>query len=105
MTATIEPSLGDLWRRQIGRRDRNRDPRPLAALGYLANGPVIEDLIEVEKLVLVVVHDETTARGNLTTRVAGYLIRVNRQPVAANQALQEGDRVSFTPTKIEGAVA
>jgi hypothetical protein len=32
-----------------------------------------------------------------------YLIRVNRQPAAADQALQEGDRVSFTPTKIEGA--
>jgi sulfur carrier protein ThiS len=34
-----------------------------------------------------------------------YLIRVNRQPVPANQALQEGDRVSLTPTKIEGAIA
>ena len=33
-----------------------------------------------------------------------YLIRVNRQPVAAGQVLQEGDRVSLTPTKIEGAV-
>ena len=32
-----------------------------------------------------------------------YLIRVNRQPVTADQVLQEGDRVSFTPTKIEGA--
>ena len=32
-----------------------------------------------------------------------YLIRVNRLPVAADQVLQEGDRVSFTPTKIEGA--
>jgi len=32
-----------------------------------------------------------------------YLIRVNRQPVAAGQTLQEGDRISFTPTKIEGA--
>ena len=32
-----------------------------------------------------------------------YLIRVNRQPVAADQLLQEGDRVSFTPVKIEGA--
>lgn len=32
-----------------------------------------------------------------------YLIRVNRQPVAANQVLQENDRVSCTPTKIEGA--
>ena len=33
-----------------------------------------------------------------------YLIRVNRQPVPADQVLQEGDRISFTPTKIEGAV-
>lgn len=33
-----------------------------------------------------------------------YLIRVNRQPCAADQVLQEGDRVSITPTKIEGAV-
>jgi sulfur carrier protein ThiS len=32
-----------------------------------------------------------------------YLIRVNRQPAPADQMLQEGDRVSFTPTKIEGA--
>jgi sulfur carrier protein ThiS len=32
-----------------------------------------------------------------------YLIRVNRQPVPAGQTLQEGDRVSITPTKIEGA--
>jgi sulfur carrier protein ThiS len=34
---------------------------------------------------------------------ADYLIRVNRQPVAADHVLQEGDRVSVTPTKIEGA--
>jgi molybdopterin converting factor small subunit len=32
-----------------------------------------------------------------------YLIRVNRQPVAGDYALQDGDRVSMTPTKIEGA--
>ena len=32
-----------------------------------------------------------------------YLIRVNRQPVPSDQALQEGDRASFTPVKIEGA--
>ena len=32
-----------------------------------------------------------------------FLIRVNRQPVPAGQVLQEGDRVSITPTKIEGA--
>jgi hypothetical protein len=34
---------------------------------------------------------------------ADYLIRVNRQPVPSDQVLQEGDRVSFTPVKIEGA--
>ena len=33
---------------------------------------------------------------------ADYLIRVNRQPVSADQVLHEGDRVSVTPTKIEG---
>ena len=33
-----------------------------------------------------------------------YLIRINRQPVTAGQTLQEGDRVSITPVKIEGAV-
>jgi hypothetical protein len=32
-----------------------------------------------------------------------YLIRVNRQPVAASYVLQDGDRISITPTKIEGA--
>jgi sulfur carrier protein ThiS len=32
-----------------------------------------------------------------------YLIRVNRQPVPSDQVLSEGDRVSFTATKIEGA--
>jgi len=32
-----------------------------------------------------------------------YLIRVNRQPVPKDYVLQEGDRVTITPTKIEGA--
>jgi len=34
-----------------------------------------------------------------------YLIRVNRQPVPRNYVIQPNDRVSMTPTKIEGAVA
>jgi sulfur carrier protein ThiS len=34
-----------------------------------------------------------------------YLIRVNRQPVAKDHVLQEGDRITATPTKIEGAAA
>jgi len=32
-----------------------------------------------------------------------YLIRVNRQPVPKDYVLQEGDRVTVTPVKIEGA--
>jgi hypothetical protein len=36
-------------------------------------------------------------------RPSDYLIRVNRQPTPPGQVLQEGDRVSMTPTKIEGA--
>lgn len=34
-----------------------------------------------------------------------YLIRVNRQPVAADELLKEGDRISMTPVKIHGAQA
>ena len=33
-----------------------------------------------------------------------YLIRVNRLPTTADQLLNPGDRVSITPTKIEGAI-
>lgn len=36
---------------------------------------------------------------------ADFLIRVNRQHAAADQVLRDGDRVSCTATKIEGAVA
>ena len=36
-------------------------------------------------------------------RAQDYLIRVNRQPTAADAELHDGDRVSMTPVKIEGA--
>lgn len=36
-------------------------------------------------------------------KAGNYLIRVNRQPAVADQLLCDGDRVSFTPLKIEGA--
>ena len=32
-----------------------------------------------------------------------YLIRVNRQPVPRDYVLQENDRITINPTKIEGA--
>lgn len=38
-----------------------------------------------------------------SAKPSNYLIRVNRQPCSADQVLQEGDRISITPTKIEGA--
>ena len=50
----------------------------------------------------------TTVEAFLNEKLRGfkpedYLIRVNRQPVARDQVLQEGDRVTATPLKIEGA--
>jgi hypothetical protein len=32
-----------------------------------------------------------------------FLIRVNRQPVSADQMLRDGDRISISPVKIAGA--
>jgi sulfur carrier protein ThiS len=54
------------------------------------------------------VAEGTTVAGLFAERMpngdaSDYLIRVNRQPAAADQVLQEGDRVSITPTKVEGA--
>ena len=37
------------------------------------------------------------------TKASDYLIRVNRQPTERDYVLQDGDRVSCTPVKIEGA--
>lgn len=54
------------------------------------------------------VQDNTSVHELFAQRISGgkesnYLIRVNRLPVARDQILQEGDRISITPTKIEGA--
>ena len=54
------------------------------------------------------IEDGLTVRGLFERQVPhgkeqDYLIRVNRQPAARDQILRENDRVSFTPTKIEGA--
>jgi hypothetical protein len=74
MIATLEsPSLLDQWRQRLGgRRHRRAQPRPLAALGYLANGPVIDGLIEVEKLCIVILCDELVRPGHCALRLAGY---------------------------------
>lgn len=54
------------------------------------------------------VDDNTTVGRFFADKMAheasgNYLIRVNRQPVPNDYVLQPGDRVTFTPTKIEGA--
>lgn len=42
---------------------------------------------------------------NLPGRSAeDYLIRVNRQPCSRDYVLQEGDRITMTPVKVEGAL-
>ena len=56
----------------------------------------------------VEVSEGTTIEQFLAARMPGrkaddLLIRVNRQPVAREQVLQDGDRITVTPTKIEGA--
>jgi sulfur carrier protein ThiS len=49
----------------------------------------------------------TTVSDFFQQRIGGepdnWLIRVNRQHVPSDYVLQEGDRVSITPVRIEGA--
>lgn len=68
---------------------------------YINNdGGGFADTIEVTESITV----EQLFKQQLPDRVPGdFLIRVNRQPASRDQVLREGDRVTFTPTKIEGA--
>jgi hypothetical protein len=69
---------------------------------YINNdGGGFADHVEVREGTTVEQFFRESARTD--SRPQDYLIRVNRLPVSAGQVLQEGDRVSFTPTKIEGA--
>ena len=61
------------WRRSFGaRRRRVSGPRPLAGLGYLANGPITDGLIEIENLVLAVLYDEPRPEGRTAVWLAGF---------------------------------
>ena len=64
------------------------------------DGGGFADYIEIEEGMTVETLFESRMKG---ARPEDYLIRVNRQPCSAGQQLQEGDRVSITPRKIEGA--
>ena len=73
MIATLEPlSPLDQWRHRLGGRCRHAQSRPLAAMGYLTNGPVIDGLIEVERLTLIILFDEPLRTGHCALRLAGY---------------------------------
>lgn len=68
---------------------------------YINNdGAGFADHIEVETAITV---SKLFAQRVPAGKPNDYLIRVNRQPASADQVLQEGDRISFTPVKIEGA--
>ena len=70
---------------------------------YINNdGSGFADYLEVEPNTTV---DKLFTQQMAGRRAEDYLIRVNRQPVARDHVLQEGDRVSMTPTKIQGAQA
>jgi hypothetical protein len=62
------------WRSQIGPRLLQPDipPRRGLALGYMLNGPVAENLVCIEDLVLTVLYDEPIANGMIRSRLAGY---------------------------------
>lgn len=64
------------------------------------NGAGFADHIDVE--------DNTTIGQFFASKMphegsGSFLIRVNRMPVASDYVLQPGDRVTVTPTRIEGA--
>jgi hypothetical protein len=64
------------------------------------DGGGFADYVEVEAGLTV---EEFFTQQVHAGRPRDYLIRVNRQPAAASQRLGDGDRVSVTPVKIEGA--
>jgi sulfur carrier protein ThiS len=64
------------------------------------NGAGFADYIDIQ--------DNMTVEAFFIERMPGchesdYLIRVNRQPVPRDYLLQENDRITVTPVKIEGA--
>jgi hypothetical protein len=65
-----------------------------------ANGAGFADYIDIAAgTTVAALFDERLPHA----KASDYLIRVNRQPTSRDAVLEEGDRVSITPLKIEGA--
>ncbi|MCW2750110.1 MAG: molybdopterin converting factor, subunit 1 [Aeromicrobium sp.] len=75
---------------------------PLKILFINNNGGGFADHVEISEGTTV---NELFAEKMLGKKPVDYLIRVNRLPVSGDQVLQANDRISITPTKIEGARA
>ncbi|MGA2620108.1 MAG: hypothetical protein ABSF26_21025 [Thermoguttaceae bacterium] len=71
MIAARQPTPLDQWRRRFGGRHRRAQPRPFAAMGYLTDGPVVDNLIEIEKFTLVLLYDDPIRPGHCALRLAG----------------------------------
>ena len=63
--------------------------------GGFADYLIIDENITVEKFF----HQQLPQE-----RTEDYLIRVNRQPIPRDYVLQDNDRITITPVKVEGAV-
>ena len=69
---------------------------------YINNdGGGFADYVDVTEGITVEVFFKDKMQGR---KADDYLIRVNRQPVPREYILKDGDRITVTPTKIEGAV-
>lgn len=72
MITTTQGSIADLWRQRINPWRRHNLPRrPLAAMGFLADGLVAENLIDIERLIAVILFDELRADGCCALRLSG----------------------------------
>jgi hypothetical protein len=72
MISQTSTSLLQTWFSRVGSRRHRASVRPFAALGCLVSQPAIHGLVPLEKVVLVVLHDEPRPNGQIALRLSGY---------------------------------
>ena len=96
MISTVDLSPLNQWRKRFGGRRRRRDqPWPQAALGYLTDGPVVNGLIEIEKLTFVLLYDEPIPGG--PCRSAACRLLLSPYPLGRSHRGQRALQVSERP--------